>query len=140
VGVFNLELARLYAYLYQNTKKKFIIVHNLDGYDEISLTAPFKIISEKGENIISPESMGFKKVLPRDLLGGKSIKESASIFVNVLEGKGTIAQENTVIANAAMAISCATGKNNSESIEAAISSLKNGNAMKSFKKLIETQS
>jgi len=35
VGVFNLELARLYSYLYQKTDKNYTIVHALDGYDEI---------------------------------------------------------------------------------------------------------
>ena len=42
VGVFSLELARMYAYLYQKTDKNFTILHALDGYDEISLTGNTK--------------------------------------------------------------------------------------------------
>eukprot|EP01035_Chromulina_nebulosa_P000209 gene209-304_t len=38
VGVYNLEMARIYNYLLQQTGKAFTIIHSLDGYDEISLT------------------------------------------------------------------------------------------------------
>ncbi len=38
VGVFSLDVARLYHYLYQESDKQFCIIHSLDGYDEISLT------------------------------------------------------------------------------------------------------
>src|SRR5690606_13671704 len=55
VGVYSLDLARLYGYLYQNINKKFMIIHSLDGYDEVSLTSPFKAIDENGERIIDPE-------------------------------------------------------------------------------------
>ena len=51
VGVFNLELARMYGYLYQNTDKKFTILNALDGYDEISLTGDTKTISNHTESI-----------------------------------------------------------------------------------------
>ena len=44
LGVFNLELGRLYSYVYQNTNENYAILHSLDGYDEISLTAPVKNI------------------------------------------------------------------------------------------------
>ena len=45
VGVFNLELLRLYNYLYQQTDKNYSIVHDLGGYDELSLTNNAKIAS-----------------------------------------------------------------------------------------------
>src|SRR5580700_10684265 len=38
VGVYNLEMARIYNYLLQQTSRSFTIIHGLDGYDEISLT------------------------------------------------------------------------------------------------------
>ena len=37
VGVYSLQLLRLYSYLYQKNHKAYAIVHALDGYDEISL-------------------------------------------------------------------------------------------------------
>lgn len=89
VGVFNLELARLYGYLYQETDKNFIILHTLEGYDEISLTGNFKYITRGGEGVMYPEELGFQTVSPNELSGGKNIDESAKIFLDILSGKGT---------------------------------------------------
>src|ERR1051325_10004176 len=51
VGVFNLELARQYGYLYQQSEKEFLILHSLGGYDEVSLTGPFKYFYNGGEEM-----------------------------------------------------------------------------------------
>lgn len=104
LGVFNLELARLYGYLHQNTTKNYKIVHALDGYDEISLTSASKIVGNNGEEILEPSDFGFKKFKQEELHGGGSIEESAKIFVNILENKGTEAQSSAVLANAGLAI------------------------------------
>src|SRR5690554_3014599 len=104
LGVYNLSLSRLYRYIYQANNKKFSIVHSMDGYDEISLTGDFKVISNYGEHLYNPEELGFDKIKEEEIYGGESIKESVSIFNDVLSGKGTIAQTNVVIANAAFAI------------------------------------
>lgn len=104
VGVFNLELARIYAYLYQKSDVKYTILNALDGYDEVSLTGDFKTFSAEGEKINSIESMGFEKLDPAEIGGGSTVKESADIFMGVLNGDGTTAQNNVVICNAALAI------------------------------------
>ncbi|MDO3628902.1 anthranilate phosphoribosyltransferase [Mucilaginibacter sp. BT774] len=104
VGVFNLELARIYAYLYQKSDVKYTILNALDGYDEISLTGDFKTFSAEGERINSIESLGFERLDPAEIGGGSTVKESADIFMNVLNGDGTTAQNNVVICNAALAI------------------------------------
>lgn len=138
VGVFNLELARLYGYLYQKTGKDFVILHSLDGYDEISLTGPFKVISGSKEEIMTPESLGFHTHDPEVLKGGDKIEDSAEIFVKILKGEGTRAQNEVVIANAGFAIYCGD-KNNSlgDAIGAAKNSLESGEAYKRFKTLME---
>lgn len=135
-GVFNLELLRLYAYLFQNQQKSFVVLHSLDGYDEISLTGPFKVIGPDGEKIYQPEELGFTKHAPSDLSGGGSIEESARIFLNLLEGKGTKAQNEVAIANAGFALYCAGKGTLEESIAKAKESLESGMAMQKFKKLI----
>lgn len=104
VGVFNLELARLYNYLYQNTEKQYSIIHALDGYDEISLTGDFKIINNRGENYYKTADIGFEAVRAADLAGGESIGESAQIFHRILQGKGSNTQNGVVLTNAAFAI------------------------------------
>jgi len=100
VGVFNLELARMYGYLYQNTDKNFTVLHALDGYDEISLTGATKTISNNSEGILKPNDFGVNQVQQSQITGGDSVEESAKIFMDILEGKGSEAQNNVVCANA----------------------------------------
>ena len=104
VGVFNLEIARIYNYLLQETVKNYGILHSLDGYDEISLTSSFKLFTKNDELLISPENLGLKRLNEADIFGGNSVKESAEIFLSIIDGKGTDAQNNTVLANAAFAL------------------------------------
>lgn len=137
VGVFDLELARLYGYLYQQTDKQFTIVHSIDGYDEISLTGAFKVISNKGEMLYEPKMMGLKKLKEEDLAGGSSIKESADIFMNVLKGKGTESQNEVVKANAGMALHAANQQLSFEdAFSTAEESLQSGAALKAFNNMI----
>jgi anthranilate phosphoribosyltransferase len=104
VGVFNLELARVYAYLYQKSATKYTIVNALEGYDEVSLTCDFKTFSAEGEKINSVEALGFEKLNPSEIAGGDTVSASAAIFSSVLNGDGTNAQNNVVLSNAALAI------------------------------------
>ncbi|MFP7657917.1 anthranilate phosphoribosyltransferase [Chryseobacterium proteolyticum] len=104
IGVYNLEIARIYQYLLQKEPQEFVLVHGLDGYDEISLTHDSKIITKKGENIYSSEDLGFDPVSPESIQAGKTIQEAARIFRNILEGKGTDSQNAVVLANAAVAL------------------------------------
>ncbi|ASK32866.1 anthranilate phosphoribosyltransferase [Chryseobacterium sp. T16E-39] len=104
IGVYNLEIARIYQYLLQKEQQEFILVHGLDGYDEISLTHDSKIITKKGERIYSSEDLGFDPVNPESIQAGKTIQEAAAIFRNILEGKGTESQNAVVLANASVAL------------------------------------
>lgn len=104
VGVFNLELARIYAYLYQKSNVKYTILNALDGYDEISLTCDFKTFSAEGEKINSIESLGFTKLNEDQITGGHTVSDSADIFMNVLNDDASVAQTSVVLSNAAMAI------------------------------------
>lgn len=137
VGVFSLELARLYAYLYQEHDGQFSILHALDGYDEISLTGDFKMISNSGEKLYSPEQIGLEKIDAIQIKGGDTVEESASIFESILKGKGSKAQNSVVLANAAAALITA---DNNLSFETALSkaeeSLLGGKALKVFKALV----
>ncbi|CAM3693818.1 trpD protein [Flavobacterium saliperosum S13] len=137
VGVFSLELARMYAYLYQNTETNFTILHSLDGYDEISLTGNTKLISKNFEQILKPEDFNVSRLNQIEIQGGTTIEKSAEIFLNILSGKGTEAQNNVVCANAGMAI--ATVKNCSviEGFQLAKESLLRGKAIEKLKKLQE---
>lgn len=136
-GVYNLELLRLYNYMYQQTDVNYAIIHSIDGYDEVSLTGNFRIASSNSEQLLSPEYFGFETITASEIGGGSTVTESVEIFKKVLNGQGTLAQNNVVIANAALAIK---QFNNSKSIEDCIdeakTSLLGGKALKSLKDLL----
>ena len=136
-GVYNLEIARLYGYIFKNTNKNFSIVYSLDGYDEISLTGSFKLINNFSEFISDCNYFKLQKTMAKDILGGKSIEDSANIFKNILSGKGTNNQVNVVLANSSLAIQTITNKDIDECIEIAKESIESGKAYSSLKKLIE---
>ncbi len=137
VGVFSLELARLYGYLYQEMEGRFSILHALDGYDEISLTGPFKIISNVGEKVLYPENIGLPQLSPESILGGETVEESAKIFENILKGKGTLSQNSVVLANAAAALVTAReGLSFPEAVAIAEEVLLSGKALQSFNGLV----
>lgn len=137
VGVFSLELARLYAYLYQQTDKRFMILHALDGYDEISLTGAFKVISNQTEQVLEPEQLGLATLTPESLAGGHTLDESAAIFMNVLNDEATSAQKQAVLANSAMALLASDkAKNREEAVAMARESIESKRALACFKKLI----
>jgi anthranilate phosphoribosyltransferase len=140
VGVYNLEMARIYNYLLQLSGKPFTIIHSLDGYDEISLTNDTKVITNNGEKIMTPEQLGKRMVSAADIQGGKTVEEAAKIFSAIIKGEGNWAQNAVVLANAAMALHC-TGKykNFDEAFQAAVDSLESGRAYQSLKKLISMQ-
>lgn len=138
VGVFNLELARLYGYLYQKLDRDFVILHDLQGYDEISLTGSFKIFTNDGERVYEPSDLGLKALTYNDIRGGATVEESASIFMNILSGRGTEAQNSVVAANAGMSLFA--GHQDVEikkHVAQALDVLKSGAALQCFNKLME---
>src|SRR4029078_11204967 len=140
VGVYNLEMARIYNYLLQLTDKAFTIIHGLDGYDEISLTNDTKVITNEGEKIMTPEALGKRMVYATDIQVGSTVEESAKIFLKILKGEGSWAQNAVALANAAMGLHC-TGnyRNYNDAYAAAVESLESGSAYKALEKLISLQ-
>ena len=140
VGVYNLEMARIYNYLLQQTGKPFTIIHSLDGYDEISLTNDTKVITNKGEKIMTPQQLGKRAVQAADIYGGNTVEEAAKLFAKIVKGEGTWAQNAVVFANAAMALN-STGNYTSydQAYAAAVNSLESGRANEVLKKLIALQ-
>jgi anthranilate phosphoribosyltransferase len=137
VGVFNLELLRLYSYLYQETDKNYAVVHALDGYDEISLTGKTKVISNTSETLFEPKDLNVNQIEPSDIFGGNTVKQAAKLFIKIIDGKGTEAQNNVVCANAGLAIATVKQMSHKEGFELAKESLISGKAKDSLNKLIE---
>ena len=134
-GVYNLEISRLYGYVFENSKKNYSILYSLDGYDEISLTSDFMKISRNDSTINSPDYFGFNKINPDEIKGGESIKDSASIFTKILENKATKSQTDVVLANSAIAIQTITNKTIDECLSIAKQSIDSGSALNCLKKI-----
>ena len=134
-GVYNLEISRLYGYVFENSQKNYSILYSLDGYDEISLTSDFMKISRNDSTINSPDYFGFNKINPDEIKGGESIKDSASIFTKILENEATKSQTDVVLANSAIAIQTITSKTIDECLSIAKQSIDSGSALNCLKKI-----
>ena len=137
IGVVSPKVQRLYQFIHQQSNKKVTIVHSMDGYDEISLTAPFKIINNQGERLLNPDDLKMKTIHQASLTGGNNLNDAKKIFLNILENKGTQAQVNAVLANAGAAISNYRNDSLLAGIELAKESLISGNALNSFKTMLK---
>ena len=134
-GVYNLEISRLYGYVFENSKKNYSILYSLDGYDEISLTSDFMKISRNDSTINSPDYFGFNKINPDEIKGGESIEDSASILTKILENKATKSQTDVVLANSAIAIQTITNKTIDECLSIARQSIDSGSALNCLKRI-----
>ena len=138
VGVFSLDVARLYNYIYQESGIRFAIIHSLDGYDEISLTSPFKVFTNESESILRAEDLGFEPLTQDQIFGGDTVEQASKIFLDIMRGEGTDAQNSEVIANAGFALQIMDQKSELDScMQKAAESLKSGRALQAFNKLIE---
>ena len=139
VGVFNLKVQKLYQYIFENTATRYTIVHSLDGYDEVSLTSEVKVIQNDKQYVNDAAYFGSPKYSPHEIFGGEDVPSAARIFMSILNGEGTQAQQDVVAINAALAIN--TFKP-TESIENCVAeakeSLSSGAALKSFTTLISS--
>ena len=136
VGVYNLELARIYNYLYQTTDINYNIIHSIDGYDEISLTKGTKVYSRESEFILDSKDFSLKDIDSKNIRGGKDVESSSKIFMDVLNGEASNDQENVVCANASLAIAISKDISIIEAFYKAKESIKTKNALKCFNELI----
>jgi len=137
VGVYDLHIARQYQYLFQQSDKQYAIIHNLDGYDEITLTDNARVISNTFDGILSPtELMHSGKIVPSDIFGGKTVEDAAAIFNSILKGNGSKAQNGVVLANAALAIKTITNNELEVCFKEAQEALLSGKAYTNFNNLI----
>ncbi len=138
-GVFNLELARRYHYICQQTEEEYVVLHSLDGYDELSLTAPVKLFQRQGEQVKSPSELGFETLSQASIFGGETVEEAARIFQNVLHNQASPAQRNVVVANAALALQClGIHPDFPSAVAAATESLESQKALQAFQNLLQT--
>ncbi len=136
-GVYNLDVLRQYHYLLQESHEKHSLVHSLDGYDEITLTGKFKLLTSEEELLLQPDDLELSTVYPKDIKGGKTIKESAAIFTKILQGKGSARQNSVVAINSAVAMHCYKPEQSiTQHYEYALESLRSGKPYQKLRKSI----
>ena len=137
-GVYGFELQRTYGYLLQKLGGKFAVVCSLDGYDEVSLTAPCRVVTDKGFYELRPHDFGFRGVQADALRGGETVEAAGQIARTVLSGKGTEAQASVVAANAGLALwMSGEGAELAECSRAALECLRSGAALRILEKCVE---
>ena len=98
----------------------------------------FKIVTSSGEELLNPELAGQKKHSAVALHGGATIEQATQIFLQVLGGKGTQAQNEVVCTNAGIAIQRFSPKKQLNScIEEAKESLLSLKAFNNYKSLLQ---
>ncbi len=141
LGVANLAQMRLYNEVYRKMGIDYCIETSIDGYDEISLTGDFKIITGRYERIFKPAELGLSVADACDLRGGDTKEEAAAIFDSILDNRGSLRHKEVVIANAAFAIETLDpGKPLEECVAMARESIDSGRALASLKKFVELNS
>ena len=132
---------RLYVLVHQKIGDNYGVVTSYDGYDEISLTSGFKLVTPSFEKVFTPKDLGLNYVDSHEIYSGQTPEEACRIFDAVLEGTASEAQKNVVLANAACGISV-IDRNLSveESIAICRESLESGKALEAFKRFLAINS
>jgi anthranilate phosphoribosyltransferase len=137
LGTNSLSIARMYHYLLQDKNREYIVMHNIDGYDEISLTAECKLYGNGDEKLLQPSAFGFQKINAEDIFGGNTSAVASRIFMEILENKGSQAQENVAVANSAIALQLVKHQLTLQDAVAECKELiHSGSALNTFKKMI----
>ena len=140
-GTANHDLQRLYVNAHQKIGDNYGVITSYDGYDEISLTSGFKLITNYFEKVFTPKDLGLNYLDPQEIYGGSTPEEAWKIFDSVLEGTSTEAQKNVIIANAACGIAVMDRNQSIEdSVLMAREALESGKALETFNKFVELNS
>ena len=144
LGVYDPEMVTPLAEVLQKLgTEEALVVHGLDGVDEISTVGKTKLAWVKDGELtnreITPQEMHLRQVKPAEI-SGFDVDQSARLMVNILSGKEEekSARLEMVLANAAAAI-VVGGKTNdlAEGVEEARNTIRSGRAYEKLKALVE---
>lgn len=108
LGVFAPELTEMFAHtLKELGSRRALVVHGLDGLDEITVTGPTRVCELRNGQVktyeLSAELVFGETARPEDLAGGDAA-ENAAILRGILDGSVTGPKRNVALINAAAAI------------------------------------
>jgi anthranilate phosphoribosyltransferase len=138
-GVSSPLALRQYQYFLETTDCQYSVVFSRDGYDEISLTSSFEVVTRDGRETLSPEDVGFPRLNTNDLIGGHDVATSADLLLRILGGKGNDSQNSVTVINAAFARKTVTSEPINQCIEKCRDSLESGRGLSALETLLKTQ-
>lgn len=141
IGIYSGDLVSMVANVLKNLgSARAMVVHGLEGLDEISLCGPTKVAELRdgvvSESQIDPQQFGLKRCVLADLHGG-SAEESAVIVRAILDGKSG-APRDVVLLNAGAALYVAgSAPSLPDGIKLAAESIDSGKARQKLQKLAD---
>src|SRR5580692_11182866 len=140
VGVYSLELVeKLAEALSMLGLHRALVVHGLDGLDEITITGPTRVAEVRDGSVrtyeVTPEEFGLSRSTLADIAGGDAA-ENAQIIRSVLEGKKSAYRDVVVLNAAAALVAAGRADHIAESVSLAVRSIDSGAAREKLRLLI----
>lgn len=138
-GVYDLSLPNIVAEALMGLGvERAMVVHSLDGMDEISTAAPTKVAELIDGAIksytINPEDYGFQAASLADYQGGTPA-DNAAIVLGILQGEQGAKRDIVVINAAAALVIGGLAENLSDGIRLAVDSIDSGAALSKLQEL-----
>jgi anthranilate phosphoribosyltransferase len=141
MGLYSGELVGMIAHVLKNLGSvRAMVVHGIDGLDEISLCGPTQIAELRDGQIkeytIEPEAVGLKKCRLEDLHGGSS-EESANRVRAVLQGKKGAPRDIVLLNSGAALYVSGNAASVDDGMRMAAESIDSGNAQQKLEQLVQ---
>jgi len=132
VGVYALELVeKLAEALSMLGLRRALVVHGIDGLDEITITGTTRVAEAREGSVrsyeVEPEEFGMKRAALQDIAGGDA-KENAAIIRAVLGGERSPRRDVVLLNSAAALVAAGRAEHIAEAIPLAAASVDSGAA------------
>jgi anthranilate phosphoribosyltransferase len=134
VGVYALDLVeKLAEALSMLGLHRALVVHGLDGLDEVTITGPTRIAEARDGTVktyeVTPEEFGMARATLADISGGNAT-ENAAIIRAVLDGKKSPHRDVVVLNAAAALVAAGRADHMAQAVPIAAKSIDSGEAAK----------
>jgi anthranilate phosphoribosyltransferase len=139
VGVYSLDLVeKLAEALSMLGLHRALVVHGMDGLDEITITGPTRVAEAREGSVrtyeITPEEFGITRATLDDISGGDAV-ENAAIIRSVLGGKKSPRRDVVLLNSAAALVAAGKADHLIEALPLAVQSIDSGAATRKLEAL-----
>jgi anthranilate phosphoribosyltransferase len=132
VGVYALDMVeKLAEALSMLGLHRALVVHGLDGLDEITITGPTRVAEARDGSVrtyeVDPEEFGMKRATLAEISGGDAA-ENAAIVREVLSGKKSPRRDVVVLNSAAALVAAGRADHLADGVPLAVQSIDSGAA------------